>query len=111
TELPIALGHAALPLGDGRVACISHHGPDSCVVDADHTLIQKLKAPEDYLFGGHALLLPERGAFVVPVRHAHQRDAGDHGRFLAYDLDTLEELDQVPASALHPHEMQFIPGA
>ena len=80
SELPITDGHAALPFGDGRLACISHHGPRSCIVDADHAVIAQLIAPENYLFGGHALVLPDRKAFVVPARHAVQRDASDHGR-------------------------------
>jgi hypothetical protein len=111
TELLITDGHAALPLGGGRLACIAHHGPRSCVVDADHGLIATLDAPAGYLYGGHAIILPDRGVFVIPVRRAHQQTASDFGRFVLYDLGTLREIDQIEAAALHPHEMRLIPGA
>jgi hypothetical protein len=110
SDLAISDGHAALPLGEGRVACIAHHGRHSCVVDAGHKLMVRLTAPNDYLFGGHGLVLPDRNVFVAPVRHAKARTAADHGRFLIYDLGSLKETGQVEAAGLHPHEMRLIPG-
>jgi hypothetical protein len=110
TELTIREGHSVLPLGDGRLACVAHHARESCVVDAAHSHIRQLAASEGYMFGGHGLILPERGAFVLPAKRAVQMSAADKGRFLIYDLKSLAKLDEVEAAGIHPHELRFIPG-
>lgn len=109
TEIPITEGHGVLPLGDGMLVCVSHHSTHSCVVDADHSTIEHFKAPDGYLFGGHALVLPDRKAFVIPARRRNQKGQSDLGKFLVYDSQSLTLLDEIDAAALHPHEMRAIP--
>lgn len=109
TTLPMIDGHAALPLGGGRVGCIAHHANKTVVVDSEHAPISELIAPEGYLFGGHGQLIPGTSNLIIPVRHAKPMTPADKGLFLVYDRDTLQKLDQVESAALHPHEIRYLP--
>lgn len=110
TPLEMAAGHSALPLGDGRVVCVSHHKETSMVVDEKHNVLATFKTPKDYLYGGHGLLLPGQDKFILCTRFRRPMSGFDHGRYEVYDMKTLKQLDRIDSGGLHPHEIQEIPG-
>lgn len=110
TELNMQDGHAAMPAGDGRILCVSHHKNTSMMLDKNHAILKTFVAPENYLYGGHGLVLRERNLFVLPMRHAKPVSLADTGRIEIYDLTTLEKKDMVDSGGIQPHEIRLIPG-
>ena len=110
TPLPMGAGHSAMGLGDGRVLCVAHHQNKSMLVDPDHKEIASFVSPEKYLYGGHGLVLPEQGVFVMCMRFKNPQTLADHGRFEVYDLKTAKVVDRIDSGGLHPHEIHRIPG-
>jgi hypothetical protein len=111
TALPMGGGHQPMPLGDGRILCIAHHKTTSIAVDANHKEIKRFVAPEEYVYGGHGIVLPDRGVFIMCMRFKNPQSLTDHGKLEVYDLKTLQLLNQVDSGGLHPHEIHAIPGS
>ncbi len=110
TPLPMGAGHSALAVGDGRIVCVAHHKGKSIVVDGNHKELATLRSPNDYVYGGHGLVLPDRGVFVLCMRYEDPKTVDDHGQYEIYDLKTLKLLDRIDSGGLHPHEIHIIPG-
>lgn len=110
TSLDMALGHAAMSMGDGRILCVAHHRNRSMVLDQEHRIRAQFTSPQGYVYGGHGLILPARNIIVIPMRHARPRTLSDYGRLQIYDLETMRLLDQFETGGLHPHELHTIPG-
>lgn len=110
TWLPMHGAHHALPTKNGEVVCIAHHGPVSLVVDEDHKVKHQFVSDEGYVYGGHGQPLPEKGVFILPVRHAQARSVKDTGRLEIYDLQTFKLLDKLDSGGIHPHEIRMLPG-
>jgi hypothetical protein len=111
TLLDMASGHAAMSLLDGRILCVAHHANVSMVLDPNHNIIARLVAPHTHVYGGHGLVLPDRGIFIMSMRSAEQRTLRDAGRMQVYDLQSIKLLDEIATDGLHPHEVHLIPGA
>lgn len=110
TALPMGAGHQAMGLGDGRILCVAHHKGKSIAVDENHKELKQFNAPEEYVYGGHGLVLPDRGVFIMCMRYKNPQELSDHGKLEVYDLKTLELLDRFDSGGLHPHEIHIIPG-
>lgn len=110
TALPIGGGHQPMPIGDGRILCVAHHKATSIAVDANHKELKQFTAPENYLYGGHGIVLPDRGVFIMCMRYKNPQELTDHGKLEVYDLKTLELQDRFDSGGLHPHEIHAIPG-
>jgi hypothetical protein len=80
------------------------------LVDENHKEVASFTAPEDYLYGGHGLVLPEQSVFVMCMRYKTPKTLADHGRFEVYDLKTAKLLNRIDSGGLHPHEIHRIPG-
>jgi hypothetical protein len=109
TALELPNGHAAMGMGDGRILCVSQHRKKSMILDPDHNVVAEFISPATHLFGGHGLVLPSKGVFIVAMRAAVQKKLTDYGIFQIYDLKTMRLLDQVESGGLHPHEIHVIP--
>lgn len=110
TVLEMGDGHAAMGAGDGRILCVAHHKPVSMLLDKNHKILATFKAPENYLYGGHAQVFKDRNLFIIPLRHADPRTLADTGRFQVYDLTTLKQIDFIDSGGIQPHEIHKIPG-
>jgi hypothetical protein len=110
TWLPMAEGHHAQRLPDGKILCIGHHDVLSMVLNPDHSTALIMRAPEGYLYGGHGQPLPELGVLIVPLRARFAKSVKDTGLLEVYDLKTLQKLDGLPSGGIHPHEVRMLPG-
>ena len=110
TALPMGDGHSAMGIGDGRILCVAHHQSKSMLVDKDHKEIASFVSPDNYVYGGHGLVLPEKNVFLMCMRSKNPQTLADHGAFEVYDLKTNKLLDRIDSGGLHPHEIHVIPG-
>ena len=110
TPLEVPNGHAAMGMGDGRVLCLGQHLEKSMVIDRQHKPQADLLAPEGYVFGGHGLVLADRGLVVLTFRAREQLGLTDTGILRIYEHKTLALIDQVSTGGLQPHEIHMIPG-
>ncbi|MDR3613461.1 MAG: DUF1513 domain-containing protein [Candidatus Obscuribacterales bacterium] len=110
TPLPMGQGHSAMGLGDGRILCVAHHDSKSMLVSDNHKEIASFISPDNYVYGGHGLVLPEHGVFLMCMRNKNPKTLTDHGRFEIYDLKTLKLVERIDSGGLHPHEIHVIPG-
>lgn len=99
-----------MPLGDGRIVCVAHHKDQSVAVDANHKVIKTFTAPESYVYGGHGIVLPEQGVFILCMRYKNPQQLTDHGQLEVYDIKTMELQHRADSGGLHPHEIHAIPG-
>jgi hypothetical protein len=109
TPLPMAGGHAAMSMGDGRILCLAQHRNKCLVLDPAHKVVNQVAAQSKYVFGGHGLVMENRGVIALAMRAERQTRLKDHGVFRVYDLKTLKLLDQVDSGGLQPHEIHAIP--
>jgi Protein of unknown function (DUF1513) len=110
TALEVPNGHAAIGMGDGRILCLGQHREKSMVIDRQHRPMADLLAPEGYVFGGHGLVLADRGVVVLPFHARKQLSLTDTGILRIYDQKTFALIDQVSTGGLQPHEIHMIPG-
>jgi hypothetical protein len=110
TWLPMHGAHHALPTPTGEIVCIAHHGPVSLVLDEQHRIKHQFVAQERYVYGGHGQPIPEKGIFILPVRHGKAMSVKDTGHLEIYDLNTFKLLDKVDSGGVHPHEIRMLPG-
>lgn len=103
-------GHLAMGVGDGRILCTGHHQARSMMVDPDHKPMAVYTAPAGYVYGGHGLVLADRGIFILPARVKIAQTTADTGILQVYDLATLKLVDQLDSGGVHPHEPHIIPG-
>lgn len=109
TALDMEEGHAAMGALDGRLLCVSQHKPTSMMLDKDHNIIQKFISPTGYVYGGHGLVMRDRGLFILPMRARSPQTLADTGKFEIYDLASLKKLDEVDTGGIQPHEVHYIP--
>lgn len=110
TPIPFGKGHAAMRLPNGNLVITGHHVPDSALLDPDHKMIKHLKAPEGYVFGGHAQYFPEQDLALLAVRFGNAQSIENTGRLLVFDTNTFTLQDQIDTKGIHPHEIRMLPG-
>ncbi len=107
--VPVAMAHGALRLKNGNLLITAHHRKTSALLDESHQPINVFDAPENYVFGGHATVFPEKNIVVIPVRHAHPTSKKDTGRLLVHDADNFKLLEEYDSGGIHPHEIRLLP--
>lgn len=110
TLIPMGQAHGILRIGNGNLLVSAHHGPESLLLDPDHKVIQRFKAPPGYVYGGHTVHIPEKDIIVVAVRNANPMTTADTGRLMVYDAKDFSFLDRYDSHGIHPHEIRLLPG-
>jgi hypothetical protein len=110
TWVEVSKGHSVLPLADDHLLIVGHHGPHCVVLDPDRKVARRMGAREGYVYGGHARVVPELGAVIVPARRKRVARASDTGEVEVYPLELTGRPERYDSGGVHPHEVRLLPG-
>lgn len=105
TALPMLSPHSPTYLPNGNILCLSAHTAKSLIVDSDHKVIKDLLIPKDYVFGGHCLILEDKGEIAIAVKQRVSKDFKASGFLDFYDLDSFKLKRRVPLFSTFAHDI------
>lgn len=105
SQIPMIGPHAPQFLPGGRLLSLSAHSGLSLVLNRDHEVTHQIQAPEGYYFGGHSLVLEDRGLLAVPMKKRHSDGFVNPGFLDFYDLSSFELSKRVPVPSTFAHDL------
>lgn len=106
SQIPLSLAHAPQYLPGGRILALSAHTRVSLVLNSDHSVVQELTVPENFVFAGHSLVLEDRGWLVVSVKNKVSKSIKDTGYLSFLDLKTFREKHRIATHSTFGHDIE-----
>lgn len=105
SQIPMTGPHAPQFLPGGRLLSLSAHSALSLVLNHEHKVTNEIVAPEGYLFGGHSLILEDKGLLAIPLKKKHSDGFVNAGFLDFYDLSSFKLSKRIPVPSTFAHDL------
>lgn len=102
---PISNVHTTWSSPYGEIILNSAHQSTSLVIDNNMKTVAHLILPENYYFGGHSVVLPEKNIYIMTVKRSMSNHPTDHSFLYIYDLKTHKLLNKIETPSTFAHDI------